>query len=301
MKRRGTIAAWRGAGAESSEDADAGADLETAVEVAAAQRLMQPLAIIYGVPAPRLLVLIAVFFLTSIVSVVTGSTSLITVPVMISMGMDPRVAIATNMLALTFMSLGGSVPFLRGGAIRRRELPLSISLTVVGSALGAFVVLAVSLKLLEICIAVAMVGVTVFTLVKRDIGVRAKEERVSGSGVIAGYAVTFLLAIYGGFFSGGYVTMLTAAFVVLFGMTFLQAVATTKVVNLFSSGVAALVFFWHGMVDVRLGLILGVTMFFGALLGGWIALWLSAVWLRRIFVMAVLGLALRMVWMLRAG
>lgn len=56
-------------------------------------------------------------------------------------------------------------------------------------------------------------------------------------GVVAGYAATFLLAIYGGFFSGGYVTMLTAAFVVFFEMTFLQAVATTKVINVFSAGV----------------------------------------------------------------
>jgi hypothetical protein len=36
--------------------------------------------------------------------------------------------------------------------------------------------------------------------------------------------------------------MLSAVFVLLFGMTFLQAVATTKVINVFSSGVATLVF-----------------------------------------------------------
>jgi hypothetical protein len=82
-------------------------------------------------------------------------------------------------------------------------------------------------------------------------------------------------------------------------MTFLQA--TTKVVNVFSSGVASLVFFWRGVVDVRLGVILGMVMFVIALLGGRIALWLSVVWLRRIFIVAVLGLAMWMLWMLRAG
>jgi uncharacterized membrane protein YfcA len=35
-------------------------------------------------------------------------------------------------------------------------------------------------------------------------------------------------------------------------------------------------------------------MFIGALLGGRVALHLSAAWLRRIFVVAVLGLAIRM-------
>ena len=43
----------------------------------------------------------------------------------------------------------------------------------------------------------------------------------------------FLSRIYGGFFSGGYVIMLTAVFVVLLGMSFLQAVATTKVIRVF--------------------------------------------------------------------
>jgi uncharacterized membrane protein YfcA len=88
--------------------------------------------------------------------------------------------------------------------------------------------------------------------------------------------------------------MLTAAFVVFFGMTFLQAVATTKVINVFSSGIATAVFVWRGIVDLKLGIILGVAMFLGALLGGRIALLLSTVWVRRIFIAAVLGLAAKM-------
>jgi uncharacterized membrane protein YfcA len=251
-------------------------------------------------PTAKLLALIAVFFLTSIVSVVTGSTSLITVPVMISFGIEPRIAIATNMLALTFMSLGGSLPFVRRSAISRRQLPVSILLTVVGSAVGAFVVFAVPVQQLRLCIALAMIAVAVFTLAKRDLGMATEQPYVSSSAIFAGYGVTFLLAIYGGFFSGGYVTMLTTAFVMFFGMTFLQAVATTKVINVFSSGVATIVFFWHGVVDAKLGVILGVTMFLGALLGGRVALVVNAVWLRRIFIAAVLGLAARMLWMLRA-
>jgi uncharacterized protein len=88
--------------------------------------------------------------------------------------------------------------------------------------------------------------------------------------------------------------MLTAAFVLLFGMTFLQAVATTKVMNVFSSGVATLVFIWRGVVDLKVGIVLGAFMFLGALLGGRVALFLSAAWLRRLFIAAVLGLAIKL-------
>jgi Sulfite exporter TauE/SafE len=61
----------------------------------------------YVMTAPALVCLTAVFALTAFVSVVTGGTSLITVPVMIELGIDPHVAVATNMLTLIFLSLGG--------------------------------------------------------------------------------------------------------------------------------------------------------------------------------------------------
>ena len=74
--------------------------------------------------APFIALLVVVFFFTAVISVVTGGTSLITVPVMMQCGMDPHVAVATNMLALVFLSLGGTVPFIKGQAILGKGCPL---------------------------------------------------------------------------------------------------------------------------------------------------------------------------------
>jgi uncharacterized protein len=247
-----------------------------------------------GVSGTKLFTLVIVFFVTSVISVVTGSTSLITVPVMIALGIEARVAVATNMLALTLMSMGASLPFIGRGVLSRSRLPPSIVLTIVGSSLGAFLLLSIPLEALQISIAVAMIAVAIFSLLNKNLGQASHDAPTSPVGLIAGYAATFLLAIYGGFFSGGYVTMLTAAFVLFFGMTFLQAVATTKAINVFSSGVATVIFVWRGVVDLKLGIILGGSMFLGALVGARIALLLSAIWLRRIFIAAVLGLAVKL-------
>jgi uncharacterized membrane protein YfcA len=77
-------------------------------------------------------------------------------------------------------------------------------------------------------------------------------------------------------------------------MTFLESIVATKLMNTFSSVVATLVFAWRGIVDFKLGLLLGVSAFVGGLLGARIALKLNAEWLRRIFIIAVFGLAARM-------
>jgi uncharacterized membrane protein YfcA len=82
--------------------------------------------------AYELTVLIVIFFLTSVVGVVTGSNSLITVPAMLSFGIEPRTALATNMFALTFLSFGGTLPFLGTGTFDHRRLPLLVSLTLGG-------------------------------------------------------------------------------------------------------------------------------------------------------------------------
>jgi uncharacterized protein len=103
--------------------------------------------------------------------------------------------------------------------------------------------------------------------------------------------LTFVLGIYGGFFSGGYVAMLMAVLVALFGMTFIEAVATTKVLNLFSSLVATAVFGMRGLVDWKLGLLLGVVSFAGAAGGAALPRDLSNNILRRIFLVTVIALA----------
>ena len=82
-----------------------------------------------------LIILIIVFLLTSMVGVVTGSNSLISVPVMFQFGIEPRVAIATNMFGLVFMSIGGTIPFLGKDTIKYAKITPFIILTTISSAI----------------------------------------------------------------------------------------------------------------------------------------------------------------------
>jgi uncharacterized membrane protein YfcA len=63
--------------------------------------------------------------------------------------------------------------------------------------------------------------------------------------------------------------------------------------SIFSSLVATLVFMWRGLIDYRLGIMLSVAVFLGASIGGHLALKMPNVWLRRVFLTAVVLLALK--------
>lgn len=238
--------------------------------------------------------LVSIFFLTSVVSVVTGSTSLITVPAMLLFGIEPKSAVATNMLALVLMSAGGTLSFRGKGVIDRSRAPFLIIVSFLGSILGALALLVVPSQVLPTVVSVLMIAVVLFSVFKPNTGIAPPEKCRTSRGMdIAGYTAAFILSIYGGFFSGGYITLLTAIFLVFFGMTFTQAVSTTKLVNVVSSLSATVIFAWLGLVDYRLGILLGIVMFIGAYIGGHFTLKLNNLWLRRIFMAAVIALALK--------
>jgi uncharacterized protein len=250
-------------------------------------------ALLWGMSVPRLLALVSIFFATSVVSVVTGSTSLITVPAMLQFHIDPKTALATNMFALTFLSAGALLPFGRSNAIPTTRLPILATLTLAGSILGAVLLLLASDHTVSLVVPLAMIGMAIFSLFWRKNRAGETMQPVSRAHEILGYVLTFVLGIYGGFFSGGYVTLLTAVFVIAFGSSFREAIATTKLLNLCSSAVATAIFMYKGLVDYKLGAILGLTMFVGAALGARVVLQLAEVWLRRIFFAAVWMLGLK--------
>lgn len=246
-------------------------------------------------PVSAWIILIVLFALTSAVGVVTGSNSLITVPVMFQFGIDPKIAVATNMFGLTFMNIGATIPFLKQGIIDKKKIAPLVGLTLISSAIGALLVALITTQSIKIIVSVAMISVALFILLKRDAGVAAVAE-ISTRAVVITYILTFILGIYGGLYSGGYVTILTTVYVAFFGMTFTEAVGSTKFINVFSSLIATIIFAWQNLIDYKLGIILAVTMFIAAYIGAKTVTKLNDVWLKRIFLGTVLLLAIKTIF-----
>jgi len=198
------------------------------------------------------------------------------------------------MVTLTMMSMGGSLPFMRGKALDRARLPGLITITLISSVLGALVVFMVPAEILPLLIPMAMVLVLVlvFLLGNHRRGIQ-DEAPPSRARIRAGYFSIFALGIYGGFFSGGYVTMLIASCVGFFRYSFLRAMAMSRVMNIASSLIATCVFAWHGAIEWKLAMFLGCTAFAGALVGARWARQIPEKVLRSVFITAVAILAIK--------
>lgn len=234
-------------------------------------------------------------FAVSAVSVSVGGTSLITVPVLIWLGMASKRAVATNMFALIFLSMSGTVGFRKEVKPAHYKMIAVFSiLTICGSLIGANLILAIDEGILEKVIAIIICIIVGSFLFKRDLGVHKKEEKISKMKFAAGTILIFILGIYGGFFSGGYVTLLSYVCILAFGLDFLQTAFITKIFNIFSSLVASAIFYYHGLIDFSVGIPLAFSMFLGASLGAKLAIMKGNLWVRNLFIIFAIALAIKL-------
>jgi uncharacterized membrane protein YfcA len=226
-----------------------------------------------------------------VLTAATGATGLLLIPLMIQFGIDPRVAIATNMAIMVPMNIGSSAGFHGEDAGGARRLLWLTGLTLAGSAAGALLMLRVPAAALSLVVPIAMFGVLIVLLLVPARGVDAVAP--SQRRLLVGYGFVLALGVYGGFFSGGYVTMMVAAFTFFFAYSFLEAIALSRLMNVVSSVVAAGLFAWFGTVNWTLSLSLGLVAFAGAYVGARLARKLPLIWLRRVFIAAVALMALK--------
>ena len=249
---------------------------------------MQPL------PLLALAAACLVGFVTAMVGVVTGGNSLVTVPALIALGVAPRVAVATNMFAVTFLALSGSIRFARSAATRWDLARPLIALTLVSSWLGARLLSSLDEGVVRITIAASMIAMVAILIARPRLGTQPAEA-VSRTRWLSGMALAFVLGIYGGYFSGGYTTLLTFDCVGVLGASLAEAVALTKIVNFASSGIASVEFARAGLIDWRLGLPLAASMFAGAWLGASLAIRRGHEFLRGLMIATVALLAIKLI------
>ena len=241
-----------------------------------------------------LIALAATGFVVAIFSVAIGGTALIMVPLLIGLGVDTRVAIASNKFATLFLSTVGAIILLRGTTLPyKRWVYAHIIPVVVGSVIGAIFIVKTPTQGLRILIAIATLAIAALLLAKPSIGLEGAYDSLRHRRLALSIIIFLPLSIYGGIFTGGYATLLTYAFVLLLGFRFLEGAAATRLMSVFSTAATSVFLGAHGLIDYRIGLTLATTYSIGAFLGARLALKHGSPWIRRLFIMAAILLAAR--------
>ena len=118
----------------------------------------------------HLAVLFGTGLVAGFVDSVAGGGGLITVPVLMNLGIDPKLALGTNKLQATFGSGSATWHYARAGTVPLRDCKRGFIITFLGAALGASLVQQLSQDFLKRAIPILLVAVAVYTLLKPKLG-----------------------------------------------------------------------------------------------------------------------------------
>ena len=224
---------------------------------------------------------------------IAGGGGLISLPVLLSCGLDPRLALGTNKLQGTFGSASAAWHYTVAGTVQWRDCVRGFCLTFIGSVAGVLTVQQIDPSLLRKIIPVMLVVIAVFVWFRPRLGAHDLAPRLARGwfDVLAGLGLGF----YDGFFGPGAGTFWAIALVVALGFNLTKATGYTKAMN-FASNLGSLIFFvLAGQVLFVAGLTMGLGQLLGAQVGARMVVKRGTGFIRPVFLIVVLAITAKLI------
>ncbi len=211
-----------------------------------------------------ILLLLATGLIAGLVDAVAGGGGLIALPMLLSLGMPPQLAIGTSKLQSCVGTLTACRTYVRKGVVDLSRIRLGVACTFAGALLGSWVVERIDSSVLGRLIPWLLGAILVYAIFRPEVG---QADRPARMGYRAFFVVFGLgLGFYDGFFGPGAGSFWTISLVLVLGQNFLPATGATKVMNATSNVASLLLFIPAGWVSYPAGLVMSA----GQILGGWI-------------------------------
>jgi uncharacterized membrane protein YfcA len=241
--------------------------------------------------------LLIIFFTglgSSFFGTLVGGSSLITIPVLILLGLSPHSAIATDRMGVTGIGIAGLYKFHQKGLVRYRIGFVTGIPILVGSFIGATLVLRISPSTLKNIIAVITVSVLALLVLQPKLGIEKVQRPLRTRDFLVGMFLSLLVGIYGGFYGAGAATFVVYILIFVFGQTFLESAGTLKVGSIAMTATATLTFAYHGVIHYPLAIAMFMGSFIGSFTGAHYSDRIGNVWLKRLFIGVVLIVVIRL-------
>lgn len=210
-------------------------------------------------------------FIAGFVNTLAGGGSIITLPAMILVGLDPTVANATNRLGIVLSAVSAAAGF---KSKKVSVLPFSLYVGIaatIGAVFGAMIAVEFDKKLFNRVLAIIMIVIVVLMLLQPRIKRVMDQEYLTGEPLWITLIVFLILGVYGGFINAGMGLLMILWLNIFNGMNLIRTNATKVLVTAIYTSAALVVFIWNDLIDWFIGLLLA----FGNMVGGWMAARLS--------------------------
>ena len=245
----------------------------------------------FGLDTYALLTLVA--FIAGVIDAIAGGGGLLTLPAMLSFGIPPVAALATNKLQGSFSSATATLSFSAKKMIDWSTYGPQIAVILLLSGVAAWIVQSIETDVLELIVPVLLVAVAAYVLLSPRMTDEDVHQRLTPRGYLpVGGAIGF----YDGFFGPGTGNFFATSLVSLRGMGLIRATAHTKAFNFASNIGSLVVFLATGHAMILLGLCMAVGAAAGAFTGSHTAIRFGAKVIRPVLVTICLALTAKLLW-----
>ncbi len=236
-------------------------------------------------------------FLAGFVDSIAGGGGLITLPAYLHFGLPLNRLLGTNKLSSCLGTGVAAFKYLKELDFKREFLFLLAVFAALGSFLGAKAVSSVPPEMIRYLLIVALPPAAIFIISRHRPSLSDQSAALSEPALLArGGAIAFSISFYDGMLGPGTGTFLAVAFARFCGYDLLKATALSKLLNLTSNIAAVATFLALGLVDIRLGLMMGLVGMAGNYLGARLAL-KKGTWVIRPLLFAVANaLLVKIIW-----
>ena len=231
-------------------------------------------------------------FLASLIDSIAGGGGLLTTPAMLLVGISPLNTLATNKFQSCFGTFTSTYNYYKNGLLTEPRRFLYFFLSFGGSMVGTFLVSRISNEVLESIIPILLISAAVFFILNRGPSTSNK----SSSLIFIFNMIVILIGFYDGFFGPGTGSFFVLAFVIIKGISIMEATAITKLLNFASNFAAFIIFALKGYVIWELGLIMAVAQIGGANLGSRFAITNGEKVVRPVLVIVSILLSIRILF-----
>ena len=241
-----------------------------------------------------LLALAAVGMLAGFVDAIAGGGGMIALPALLSAGLPPVAALATNKMQSVFGTGMAAITYWRRGFVSLKALVPAVALTYAGSLLGALAVKQIDVSLLDVAVPVALIGIALYFLFAPNLSDADKAARLPFALFVP--VMGMVIGFYDGIFGPGTGSFLTIGFVMLFGLGMTRASGNTKILNLVSNLAALTIFIPAGDVVRPAANALAAGQIVGGEIGPRTGIRYGARVIRPVIVVVSIALALRLLF-----
>lgn len=241
-----------------------------------------------------LLALAAVGLLAGFVDAIAGGGGMIALPALLSAGLPPVAALATNKLQSVFGTSIAAITYWRRGFVSIKALIPAMALTYAGSLVGALVVKQIDIGLLDVAVPVALIGIALYFLFAPNLSDADKAARLPFGLFVP--LMGMVIGFYDGIFGPGTGSFLTIGFVMLFGLGLTRASGHTKMLNLVSNLAALTIFIPAGDVVWPAAIAMAAGQVAGGYIGARTGIRYGARIIRPLVVLVSIALALRLLF-----